>query len=351
MFELRQEILISTGSVSHSVNNLSIFFHEVEDLTLSCVIHKNQIATLSWDQGLNNFTCDNLPIKVNDSDAPIIVLQAKYCTPICRTFPLLVVATSKGIMIYDVRACKLLLWREMNDFVYRPETPFWNSEPARREQAYRFTKGITYMENLIVVGSYSGELLVFKCSGGDSVTFEGSVQEHDFAIADIATCHSDDLTCSCDVSGNIAVWVKNFKSARKKFSTGHEVNCINVLRRQVIIGTFVGHLLFYSTLNGQLMAEVDAHIRQINAIAVAPESAFIMSVSDDTMVRLWKLHTRKPGASRVEWLFNKRVENMPLVGAQFVNGRGSEFVVAAYDYSKLLYYHMVKKLPARRTGS
>lgn len=58
-------------------------------------------------------------------------------------------------------------------------------------------------------------------------------------------------------------------------SNSHEVNCINVLRKQVIIGTFAGQLLFYSTLNGQLMAEVNAHIRQINAIAVAPENAFV----------------------------------------------------------------------------
>lgn len=34
---------------------------------------------------------------------------------------------------------------------------------------------------------------------------------------------------------------------------------------------------------------------------------------------------------------------MPLVGAQFVSGRGSAFVVAAYDYSKLLYYRTTKK--------
>ncbi|VIO86376.1 Uncharacterized protein BM_BM3949 [Brugia malayi] len=350
MFELRQEILMSTGSVSHSPNNLSVFFHEAKDLTLACMVHEDQIAILNWDQGLNSFTCNNLPIKANNFDAPVIVLQAKYCTPVCRTFPLLVITTSKGVMIYDVKTFKLLAWNEMSD----------TSEPATRgEQTYRFTKGITYVENLIAVGSHLGELLVFSCSGENSVTFKRSVQEHDFAIADVATCRFDDLTCSCDVSGNIAVWVKNFKSVQKKFSTGLEINCINVLRKQVIIGTFVGQLLFYSTLNGQLMAEVNAHVRQINAIAVAPENAYVLSVSDDTMIHLWKLHIRKPKTYRVrynqnslswetvlvEWQYNKRVENMALVGAQFINGRGSDFVVAAYDYSKLLYYQITKKLP------
>lgn len=42
---------------------------------------------------------------------------------------------------------------------------------------------------------------------------------------------------------------------------------------------------------------------------------------------------------------------MPLVGAQFISSRGSGFVVAAYDYSKLLYYHITKKLSMGQTGS
>lgn len=53
---------------------------------------------------------------------------------------------------------------------------------------------------------------------------------------------------------------------------------MNVLRKQVIAGTFNGQILFYSTVDGQLMAEVNAHIRQINAIAVAPESAYVCFV-------------------------------------------------------------------------
>lgn len=42
---------------------------------------------------------------------------------------------------------------------------------------------------------------------------------------------------------------------------------------------------------------------------------------------------------------------MPLVGVQFVSGRGNDFVVAAYDYSRLLYYQIAKKLPVGQTRS
>lgn len=48
MFELQQEILMSAGSVSHLASNLSIFFHEVKDLMLSCVVHENQVCHSFW---------------------------------------------------------------------------------------------------------------------------------------------------------------------------------------------------------------------------------------------------------------------------------------------------------------
>lgn len=37
------------------------------------------------------------------------------------------------------------------------------------------------------------------------------------------------------------------------------------------------------------------------------------------------------------------IENAPLVGAQFINGRGSGFIASAFDYSKLFYFKIAKK--------
>ncbi|VDN01037.1 unnamed protein product [Thelazia callipaeda] len=331
MYGLRQEILESTGSASHLANNLSIFFHETQKLIFASVIHKNEICVLSWNQNL--ISRDNLSINPDKSNTSFSVLQAKYCMPTCRTFPLLVVATSIGIKIYDVKTWKLLASREMTCV----------KKQMRSEQVYQFNKGITYTDNLIAVGSHLGELLVFECLNENTIIFKQSIQEHNYAISDMATYHFDKLTCSCDVLGDIVLWHKDFKTVQKKFSTGHEINCINILRKYIIIGTFTGQLLVYSCLNGQLMAEIHAHIRQINAIAVAPESDYMISVSDDTMIRLWKLYTHDNETFRIEWRQNEQRENMPLVGVQFVDGCGSGFVVTAYDHYKLFYYQIVKQ--------
>uniref|UniRef100_F1LAQ6 WD repeat-containing protein 54 n=1 Tax=Ascaris suum TaxID=6253 RepID=F1LAQ6_ASCSU len=334
MYEPSQDVILSSGSASNFPNNLSVFDHEAKHITFACIAHKNQVNTINWDPKMEGFTSDTIPIKDADNDKPLIVLQAKYCLPACRSFPLLVIASPGSAMLFDPRNSKMLAWSPIDTLL---------TSSKKDGESSRFTRGISYVENTIIVGTYTGDILVFGCTGENSVQTKKSMQEHKCAIADIATCHFDDLTCSCDVSGTIAVWTKNLKGVQKMISTQHGINCINVLRKQVIVGTFLGQMLFYSTVTGQLMAEVNAHVRQINAIAVAPESAYVMSASEDSVVRVWKLHTRKPEAYRVEWRHSEVLENMPLMGAQFTNGRGSAFVVAAYDYAKLFFYRIVKK--------
>ncbi|VDK43838.1 unnamed protein product [Anisakis simplex] len=336
MYERSQEVILTSGSASSFANNLSIFYHEAKNTTFACIAHKNQVNTVNWDSKMEGFTSDAIPIKDGECDKPLIVLQAKYCMPACRSFPLLVIASPGGAMVFDPRNSKMLAWSAVDVLS--------NSSSELFNESIRFTRGISYVENIIVVGTFMGDILFFTCTGENSVQTKKPIQEHKYAIADIATCHVDELTCSADVSGVIIVWSKNLKTVQKIISTEHQINCINVLRKQVIIGTFLGQLLFYSAVNGQLMAEINAHVRQINAIAVAPESAYVMSAGEDSVIRIWKLHTRKPDAYRVEWRHNEILENMPLIGAQFTNGRGSAFVVSAYDYAKLFFFKIAKTL-------
>lgn len=65
-----------------------------------------------------------------------------------------------------------------------------------------------------------------------------SVKEHNTPIVDIATCHFDDITCTCDVNGHIIVWSKNMKSAQKKITTESVVLSFHIaLRNEIIVGS------------------------------------------------------------------------------------------------------------------
>ena len=96
------------------------------------------------------------------------------------------------------------------------------------------------------------------------------------------------------------------------------INVINVLRKQVIIGTLRGRVLLYSIVTAQFMCQVwifcelslpsysceralqvDAHARAVTSISVAPESAYVLSSGEDCRFIVYKLHTRKPHAYEV----------------------------------------------------
>ena len=96
------------------------------------------------------------------------------------------------------------------------------------------------------------------------------------------------------------------------------LSVLNILRKQVFCGNLLGQISVYSVLNGALLAEINAHSRQITALTVATESAYIvrrnkrifyshnhlkMSANEDTYVRIWKLHSRNPEAYKVCHLF------------------------------------------------
>ncbi|CAJ0953064.1 unnamed protein product, partial [Mesorhabditis belari] len=313
MFEYAREIKLSSGSVSPFPNNLSTYFLESKNITYACVAFKSSINVLSWDQRMENITTNAFPVRDVNTDRQVLVLQTKLVQPTSRSNPLIVVATNAGAMIYCSRSQKLLAWNPLDVAL---------SEVLVCNESSLFTRGITWVDNTILVGSYTGEILHFVCGGENTVNVKKPLMEHREPICDLATCRFDELTCSADMGGTVIVWGTKCKSVAKKISTEQPISVINVLRKQCIVGTLRGKVLFYSTVTAALMAEVACHVRPVTAIAVAPESAYVMTASEDSMYRIFKLHTRKPEAYQVEWRHSDTVNDEMICGAQFTTGRG-----------------------------
>uniref|UniRef100_A0A914VQ57 WD repeat-containing protein 54 beta-propeller domain-containing protein n=1 Tax=Plectus sambesii TaxID=2011161 RepID=A0A914VQ57_9BILA len=201
MYEFAREIAMSGGSASSFPNNISTFFHEGKNLTFTAMAHKYQVNMVHWDSKLEGFTSDQIQVKEPSTDKPLIVVQAKYVLVSNRSFPLLAVASTGGAMVFDPNNGKMLAYTAL---------------PKEDDQTMRFVRGISYVDNLIMMGTHTGEILIFNCSGESSVKPKPTVKEHTVPIVDIATCHFDDLTCTCDVDGHVIVWSKNMKSTTKK---------------------------------------------------------------------------------------------------------------------------------------
>ncbi|TMS36280.1 hypothetical protein L596_003480 [Steinernema carpocapsae] len=330
MYELSRTIELEVSS-SCIPNNLSTYYSDENTATYACVAHRDQVNIVKWEQkdpkGAK-LESDVYEIKPDDVRRRTIVVQAKLCAVSQRSFPLLVVSCTTHIAIFDPLTKKQLCSTSIRELKHLTKYPF--------------ACGISVVESTILVGSSSGEIFVFSCSGDSIVHLKTTLNTHSAPITDIATCVFDSLTCSSDATGLLVVWGKNHKVS-KQISTNHSISCLNVLRKHAICGTHFGQVLFYSTQNGELMSEVSAHARPVYSISVAPESAYVLTASEDTFVRVWKLHTRKPEPFQVEWRFSVTVPDFPIVGAQFTNGRGSQFAVAAFDSKKINVFRIAKK--------
>ncbi|EPB72578.1 hypothetical protein ANCCEY_08322 [Ancylostoma ceylanicum] len=207
---------------------------------------KLTVHTVNWDNKNESVSWDSINISDTSTDKPVNVLQAAFVLPNARTLPLLVVGTMCGAQIFDIRTQKLL-----------------------------------QRQNIDI-----------------------GLDEHSASIADITTCRYDEITCSGDCSGTIIVWSKNIKGVQLKIATQHPITVMNILRKQVIVGTVRGRVLFYSVSGGELMAEV-------------------------------------------EYRFSDELPNCAIMGAQFTNGRGSNIAVACFDHNAIYGYRIVKKASTR----
>uniref|UniRef100_A0A0K0ESY5 Cilia- and flagella-associated protein 52 n=1 Tax=Strongyloides stercoralis TaxID=6248 RepID=A0A0K0ESY5_STRER len=330
MFHVVKEVTLTHGNPSCFSRNISTLFNEDENETLGCVISKNIVQVIKWDENDEITLYDPISVKKNVGNKNVIVTQAAIVFPDSRNSPVVVVCTCQNIIIYDAKTGKSMLSTAL---------PEGNEESSK----YSFGKGITFIDNNIYVGTDKGDIIYIHCSSDSSFSVKKSIIEHKHPIMDLATCKFDLITASCDTSGLVCVWSRSFKSQKCRILTNLKINVISILRKHVICGTFSGQCFFYSINNGELKAEVNCNCRAINSISVAPESAYILIAGEDGVMTVWKLHTRKPEPFQVEWRYNEIVENSIIVGADFANGRGNVFVVACYDDPKIRLFRIAKK--------
>ncbi|KAI6177262.1 WD repeat-containing protein 54 [Aphelenchoides bicaudatus] len=262
MFELDRELVLAE-SPSYVYNNLSLIYFEPKFTTYATFSCQNVVHLISWDLQMENVTMESLPLKEADKDPAepdreLAIMQSRLVIPSNRTLPVMVVATVLNVLIFDVKNLKILASTRLDDIDEDPDLPDDISAP------FRYAKGITCIENFIAIGTYTGEIIMFTCTGENSFNVKVcSPQEHKHAIVDMATCIS------------------------------------------------------------------------ITALAVAPESAYIMTTSEDGNVKVWKLHSRKPEAYQIEYRYTDKLGDNFATGAQFVNGRGSGFALAIFEEDKL----------------
>ena len=103
-----------------------------------------------------------------------------------------------------------------------------------------------------------------------------------------------------------------------------------------VVGLATGVVRIYSCASCDLVVEMMAHSRQVNAIVCHEVKPVFATVSDDTMVNLWHAKIEKDTITDIELVHNQRIPDHLLVGVVF-GAKQDSLLVAPYDYKFLIH--------------
>ncbi|XP_060073028.1 WD repeat-containing protein 54-like [Ylistrum balloti] len=325
----REKPLTLKSSASALANNLSALITPEKDSLNYAVVHKAVVNIISSTPDGSTVTNKQVICKepsATHQTTPMI-LQCKWIQLPVRT--VLVLTTLRGIQIYEYDGAAMIYFHALG-----------NVHSSEASEYGNFGRGIACIgDNFLCVGTQLGEIAVFDIPPkGTNITTKESLTGHKQPICDIAS--EGNTMVSSDEQGSIIVWsLQDETSIRQREvikGNGNPCSCVCLWKKIIVGGFSNGQLKVYSANTGRLAAEVSAHVRWVNALDIAKDSGLLLSVSDDTNARIWKL---KPGDTpEIEFCFGESVTDMQLCGGQFVHKAGMGFCVTGYDSSDLVFY-------------
>ncbi|XP_024083596.1 WD repeat-containing protein 54-like [Cimex lectularius] len=325
MYE-KDKTLLLVATASALPNNLSCKLLDPSRSSEAIgVIHSgyiNIIPTRSQDINSQYISCTDSADRYSAT-----VTQVMWCY--LNYEACLVVASTVGLQIFDSSTLALRFSHACND------------SPEDREH---FARGLANPPgDYVCVGNNSGVLRMFGIADDGNLIFIDRKQMHNSPIADLACCK--ELLASCDDAGSIvlsSITPEEMIQWANIASYGSACTSIQIWRNILITGYGSGHIRLFSINENRrevtLSAEVCAHAKWITAIDVAPESGFVLSVSEDSFAKIWQI-VKQDNISVVH-KFSSQVKDCMLVGGKFLTLSGSIFAVSIYDSNLVQCFKM-----------
>ncbi|XP_078411453.1 WD repeat-containing protein 54 isoform X3 [Cetorhinus maximus] len=335
MYKREKSIQIkSSASAFH--NNLSILPITDKNLTYFAVIHGSVVNMVSASTDGLNLSHRQLQSKEGGLvHGTSLIMQASWCVLPSRI--LLVLASQKGIQMYESDGSIMVYWHAMDT----PEAP---TEAV-------FARGIAATRShFICVGSSAGSILVFNIPPkGTNITVSEVLEQHRDPITDIACDCSEDKECTADLvtaddSGVLCIWKsgEDFKLMYKIAAYGGTCSSVKMWSGIIAAGYGSGQILIYDAATGTVHVEVNAHARWICTLDIASESGKLLSGGEDSFLRIWRIY-RNPESNtiEVEHEHTECVTDVQICGAKFCDPEGTAFAVTGYDLSEIIRYVQV----------
>ncbi|KAI1307236.1 WD repeat-containing protein 54 [Halotydeus destructor] len=200
----------------------------------------------------------------------------------------LVIITEDNVQFHDITQ-NAILRTYIGDHV---------TKASKRKHVLPIAKGICSINDKIYVGSIDGTILAFEVNSTLSqVSFSEKLAAHSLPITAISSNKSHLI--SGDIKGNIALLDASQKQVCLRFDGFNEFPCTGaaILNDLMVTAYGSGHIRVFSISRKRLLSEVAAHSHWINALDLSVKSSNLLSVSDDTCFRIWKLSQQYPWVS------------------------------------------------------
>ncbi|EDO41534.1 predicted protein [Nematostella vectensis] len=311
------------ASASSLCNNLAIWPVKEKETITYAVVHKAFVCLTNVAKG-SIPTQRQVSCKGEGAHSSSSVLQAKWCELPNRN--VLVIASVKGVQMFDPDGSIMVFWQSL--------------PPCEATEVYsQFSRGICAVgDKYICVGSSDGGIMVFDVPArGTGVKLQETLSSHNGAICDLVS-HGGKMVSS-DESGHMIIWQSggHFTQLSQIKGFGNPCSSIALLRNLVIGGYGTGHIRVFNGATGKLLIEVCAHARWINALDVAPDAGLLLSVSEDTFVRVW-LISGEDDKPKFEMKFQHPVNDIQLCGGKFLDTQGTSFGVTGYDLPDIVVF-------------
>ena len=119
------------------------------------------------------------------------------------------------------------------------------------------------------------------------------------------------------------------------------ITCADVMSvglSMFVVGYASGAIKLFLGSTGQLICEMGAHSRQVNALSCHPTRSVFVSAGDDTFVNLWEVSGSTIERLDINLLTSSIVNDYQVVGLAFGQENYRSIVGSVYDYKVLLVW-------------
>eukprot|EP00756_Hemistasia_phaeocysticola_P062682 Hpha_TRINITY_DN6133_c0_g1::TRINITY_DN6133_c0_g1_i1::g.164902::m.164902 len=185
---------------------------------------------------------------------------------------------------------------------------------------------------MVFVGHSNGTVSVVEYQGMEASLMK-TLGQHADNISDVRCGTADgcgNLIASADIGGELILWDADTLQERCRTTfPGDTLTSVHISGSFIIGGFGSGLIRLYEAKNCAVYAEVAAHARWINALAMHPSGEYVASVAEDMLFCLWRLPSKDNGG-KVQLAAYKLLKDCILTGVEFI-AKGKKAVVAAYD--------------------